>query len=487
MATALTGCSSRASAAAAAPAGVALPRPSGGDDSLAVGVGGSGGAGGNGNTATVSNSGSIVTRGTDAIGLSVQSIGGGGGKGGKGGATAGGAADFSNAKALFDILAAGLNLNQTVTKLGDGILQIGHIGEEIKATYDELTGIFSQPQAGEAEKGTAVKMNVSVSVGGSGGAAGDGGAANATNTGSITTYGAQSDGIYAQSVGGGGGSGGAASSTSGAANDTPIQTAIGVGGKGGGGGQGGPVTVVNETGGNIVTQGVAAFGVFAQSVGGGGGEGSLAGTVSGSLKSLSVGIGGNGGKGGDGGTVRVTTDGAITTTGKHGIGIFAQSVGGGGGLVRTMTTDETFDPSKIVINPQGRVADVHGLTLTLGGQNGIAGNGGDVFVTTSGPITTSGLDAHAILAQSIGGGGGLVVGGQITRLAGGPGGGSGNGGNVAIQLNPTTPISTAGDGAYGIVAQSIGGGGGFAGDPSSVQYYQIGTETAVQFQRRQRR
>ena len=56
-------------------------------------------------------------------------------------------------------------------------------------------------------------MNVSVSVGGSGGAAGDGGAANATNTGSIATYGAQSDGIYAQSVGGGGGSGGAASST----------------------------------------------------------------------------------------------------------------------------------------------------------------------------------------------------------------------------------------------------------------------------------
>ena len=81
-------------------------------DIVAVGVGGSGGAGGNGNIATVANGGSIVTRGTDAIGLSVQSIGGGGGTGGKGGATAGGAAVVSNAQALFDILANGLGLNQ---------------------------------------------------------------------------------------------------------------------------------------------------------------------------------------------------------------------------------------------------------------------------------------------------------------------------------------------------------------------------------------
>ena len=35
-----------------------------------------------------------------------------------------------------------------------------------------------------------------------------------------------------------------------------------------------------------------------------------------------------------------------------------------------MTTDETFDPSKIVINPQGRLADVHGFSLNIGGQNG---------------------------------------------------------------------------------------------------------------------
>ena len=243
----------------------------------------------------------------------------------------------------------------------------------------------------------------------------------ATNTGSIATYGAQSDGIYAQSVGGGGGSGGAASSTDKAANDTPVQASLAVGGQGGAGGAGGPVTVTNGTGGTILTQGVAAFGIFAQSVGGGGGEGSLAGTVNGSLQSLGMGIGGNGGGGGDGGVVTVTTgDGAngstITTTGKHGIAIFAQSVGGGGGLVRTMTTDQTFDPSKIVINPQGRLADIHGFSLNIGGQNGSSGAGGNVNVFASGPITTSGLDAHAILAQSIGAGGGMAVGGQFASF-----------------------------------------------------------------------
>ena len=468
-------------------AGGGVATANGGKLSIAVGVGGNGGAGGNGDTATVTNSGSIVTRGTNSIGISVQSIGGGGGKAGKGGATAGGTNAVSNATSLFDILAGGLNFGQTVTNLGDGILQIGQIGQEIQATSDELNGIFSQPQAGEPNKGNSVNLNVGVSVGGKGGAAGNGGAANAANAGSIATYGAQSDGIYAQSVGGGGGSGGAASSTDKAANDTPVQASLGVGGKGGAGGAGGPVTVINGTGGTILTQGVAAFGIFAQSVGGGGGEGSLAGTVNGSLQSLGVGIGGNGGGGGDGGIVNITTgDGTsgstINTTGKHGIAIFAQSVGGGGGLVRTMTTDQTFDPSKIVINPQGRLADIHGFSLAIGGQNGSFGTGGGVTVLVSGPVTTSGLDAHAILAQSIGGGGGMVVGGQNNLAlggSGGAGGARGDGGDVKVQLQPGARISTSGAGAYGILAQSIGGGGGAAGDFSAPNRYQLGTTGAV--------
>ena len=420
----------------------------GGEISVAVGVGGRGGAGGNGNTATVSNSGSIVTRGTDAIGMSVQSIGGGGGTAGKAGATAGGSPTISNANSLFDILAKGLNLNQTVTKVADGIFLIGKIGERFQATATELQEIFGQPQApapadpDNPERTKAPKINLAVAVGGIGGAAGNGAAANATNTGSIVTFGAQSDGIYAQSVGGGGGSGGAATSTGASGTSAPVQSAIGVGGNGGGGGHGGDVTVVNGTHGSILTQGVSAIGVFAQSVGGGGGEGAAAGTVSGSLKSVSIGIGGNGKMGGNGGAVSVTAgdgtpDSYIATTGKNSIAIFAQSVGGGGGVARTMTTDQTFDPSKIVINPQGRAADVQGFSLNLGGTGGISGEGGPVVVTTNGTVTTQGRNAHAILAQSIGGGGGLVVGGQLNLPSdgtGGPGDASGNGGIVSNQI-----------------------------------------------------
>ncbi|WP_159993685.1 autotransporter outer membrane beta-barrel domain-containing protein [Roseomonas sp. 18066] len=456
----------------------------GGNLSIAVGVGGQGGAGGQGNAATVVNSGSILTRGTDAIGLAVQSIGGGGGKAGKGGATAGGVTDLSNAQALYDTLAAGLNFNQAVTRIADGILQIGQIGENIQATAKELNGIFDQPQSGKDEEGSSVSIQVSVSVGGTGGAAGPGGLVSATNTGQISTLGAQSDGIYAQSIGGGGGSGGGASSTSAASDDTPVQSAIGVGGNAGGGGNGGGVNVVNGAGGSIVTQGVAAFGIFAQSVGGGGGEAALAGTVSGSLRSLSVGIGGSGGVGGDGGAVSVTTEGgsSLVTGGKHGIGILAQSIGGGGGLVRTMTTDQTFDPAKIADNPQGRIGDVHGLVLDFGGRNGIAGQGGTVLVTTNAPLTTSGLNAHGILAQSVGGGGGLLVGGRATIPpggTGGSGGAQGDGGNVTIRLQAGTVLRTSGDGAFGVLAQSIGGGGGAAGDFSAVNRYQLRTSDAV--------
>jgi hypothetical protein len=391
---------------------------------------------------------------------------------------------------LIDTLSAGLNFGQSVTTITDQILQIGQIGENIQASAQQLAGILQQPQAqGDGEEGESdsisVQVNVGVSVAGRGGGAGNGSVVGVTNTGQVATFGAQSDGILAQSIGGGGGSGGAASSVGSASDDTPVQASVAVGGGGGSGGNGGNVTVINGTGGQILTQGVLAMGVVAQSIGGGGGEGSIAGTVNGSLKSLGVGVGGNGAAGGDGGAVSVSTgDGtagsdspapssSIATTGKHGIGILAQSIGGGGGLVRTMTTDQTFDPSKILNNPQGRIADIQGFSLDLGGQDGAGGHGGPVQVTVTGPLTTSGLGAHAVVAQSIGGGGGFVAGGQFLGPihAGGGTNRTGDGGAVTIGLRSGGAIETVGDGAYGLFAQSIGGGGGVAGDPSLVGTY----------------
>jgi hypothetical protein len=100
-------------------------------------------------------------------------------------------------------------------------------------------------------------------VGGSGGASGSGKLVNVENTGSITTSGAGSIAIVAQSIGGGGGLGG-----TGAVGE---DGEIGVGGRGGAAGNGGMVTVTQT--GDIATSGVAAHGVLAQSIGGGGGYG----------------------------------------------------------------------------------------------------------------------------------------------------------------------------------------------------------------------
>src|SRR5690606_22395175 len=105
-----------------------------------------------------------------------------------------------------------------------------------------------------------------------------------------------------------------------------------------------------------------------------------------------------------------------------------------------------------------------------GGTGNLAGN---VLVDNGGVIDTSGKGAHGILAQSIGGGGGnggVVLSGNLnlTMPVGAPlisiGGKGGDGGDAgAVNVVNSGSIITRGDGAHGIVAQSIGGGGGNAG------------------------
>ncbi|NJC08634.1 hypothetical protein GGQ62_001632 [Polymorphobacter fuscus] len=446
--------------------------------SISVGVGGNGGAGGDGGGVSVQNAGGIVTRGTDAAGLFAQSVGGGGGKGGKGGATSGGVNPINQAKSLADTLAAGFNLGGNVTQPVDGIFKIAGIGNEILKSAQELSAIAKQLAGGPYSIGAAANLDVAVSVGGRGGAAGTAGGVQVANNGQIATFGAQSDGIFAQSVGGGGGKGGAASSTDKSADDGRNQAAVGVGGAGGAGGNGGVVDVSNARDARVDTGGVLGFGIVAQSVGGGGGGAGLAGTVAGSLRSLSVSVGGSGGAQGSGGAVAIENDGIVSTGGKHGIGMLVQSIGGGGGLVRTMTTDQTFDPALIVDNPQGRLGDVHGLTLSFGGGGNPVGNAGTVVVDMAGSVATAGRTAHAIVAQSIGGGGGAVFGGQLLANNVATNTGTGNGAAVAVTLTAGASIATIGDAAYGILAQSIGGGGGLAGDLANVGNARTGVDAS---------
>ena len=167
--------------------------------------------------------------------------------------------------------------------------------------------------------------------------------------GSVTTSGDYSAGVIAQSIGGGGGAGG--SSKSGSINlsgETQIQLNSVIGGNGGWAGGGGNVVVLNT--GNISTgeqhllrsDGRFSPGLFAQSIGGGGGMGgsayngtiTVAGESESGLGSIDGGVvvGGRGGAGGDAGSVEIKSMGEkITTKADFSSGIQAVSVGGGGG------------------------------------------------------------------------------------------------------------------------------------------------------------
>ena len=82
----------------------------------------------------------------------------------------------------------------------------------------------------------------------------------------------------------------------------------------------------------IETFGERSRGIYAQSVGGGGGNGGFAVQVAGGYGvSASIAVGGSGGSGGEGGTVDINGDVTVRTNGDYSEGIFAQSVGGGGG------------------------------------------------------------------------------------------------------------------------------------------------------------
>lgn len=394
------------------------------DLTVSVSIGGNGGSGNAGGQVDIVNKGDISTAGNVAHGIFAQSVGGGGGNGG--------------------------------TAYGAG----------------------------------TSKQNLVFSFGGSGGAGGAGGTVTVANDARIHTDGDGSYGILAQSVGGGGGTG--VGAVSGKSKPKSVTIDLALGGSGGVGNIGGAVSVTNS--GTIATTGAEAHAIFAQSVGGGGGvfqtnletKDAQGGADSSeivpdstmiaflqtfgleevpktektdpiaakfSLGTRAFALGGTGGAGNDGGAVRVVHSGFITTSGTGAFGIFAQSVGAGGGIS----------------DGPGASADVE-RTYSFGGKGGAAGNGGTVSIDLTGngrasQISTSGDAATAVFAQSIGGGGGYggasIFFGKSELTLGGVGGSNGNGGAISITGGPAgTAISTTGNFAHGIWAQSLGGGGG---------------------------
>ena len=82
----------------------------------------------------------------------------------------------------------------------------------------------------------------------------------------------------------------------------------------------------------VATLGARSYGLLAQSIGGGGGDGgfSIAGSI-GKGPAANFSLGGSGGGGRDGGDVTLNSSSRIATVGEESHAIFAQSVGGGGG------------------------------------------------------------------------------------------------------------------------------------------------------------
>ena len=414
-------------------------------------LGNQGSEGGTGGTVEVDVSGSITTAGADAPGVQAQSIGGGGGQGG----AAGSDASFDNPiLAALDARAAGTNV--------------------AKALYALLNNGTPSGQ---------FHFTRTMSLGGAGGPGNVGGTVDVTleKTGKIVTAGDWSSGIFAQSVGGGGGKGGSAFATgTGWVDPTHfnLNTNVALGGAGGAGADGGGVTA-NLNGGSVSTSGFGAAGILAQSVGGGGGHG--ADGSDGFVGTLSLGgaAGGGAGGGGEGGDVTLNTASSpttLSTKGEAAFGVMLQSVGGGGGLagagtsVRVAVADDPIPPIKIAAGTDaGKISASESM-----------GRGGNVTLQDLGgmSISTHGNNAVGVLAQSVGGAGGTIINSQnqlastgvTTTIVGSTvyqGAAFNFGGDVTVNLAEATYVTTSGTGAHGVLAQSVGGGGGIVGLPGT--------------------
>jgi len=464
--------------------------------SVSVGIGGSGGAGGAGKKVEVTSASNITTGATvnpnsphlgfSSPGIHAQSIGGGGGSGG-----------FSVAAALSNGVSATVAVGGSGNAAGNaGEVLVHQRGSDrtIETFGGQSDGILAQSVGGGGGNGgfsvaaSGGKYGaVSVGVGGQGAAGGTGSHVGVTNESTIKTHGAQSNGIVAQSTGGGGGSGGFAVSIAVGGTEAIGDVSVAVGGSGGAGSAAGRVDVTNLPSASIETLGKNSIGIAAQSTGGGGGNGGFAGVGVLNMKqggnfNVGVAVGGRGGVGGTGGLIDITSAGVINTHGHDSYGILAQSTGGGGG-VGGMAVSTIFGLAGDDGELKGGSLNV---AVAVGGNGGDGNSGGLVSVLQSqGSITTKGDRSHAIAALSTGGGGGMAggaVAGTVVANADTPSkkvsipvsiggtGGSGNlGGNVTV--NNTGMLKTEGEGAYGILAQSIGGGGGNGGGANSFSFY----------------
>jgi hypothetical protein len=292
------------------------------------------------------------------------------------------------------LLAPSLNFGSS----GGSVLSGGDVSlnleGDLQTTGDNSLGMIFQSVG--AGGGTASVLGVDglhVSLGGSGGASGDGGALDVQNTGDIVTAGVRSHAVFLQSIGGGG----SAVFTDAAAPTVSLSAANT--------GNGGDISFAQN--GSIATQGDFSYGVFAQSVGGGGGfvDGAFAASA-----------------GGDGsaGAIDLLLNGDIAALGDFSTALFAQSTdanGLGGDITTVLTAGNRLigGEAGVAVYYDGGSANRFtnfGTVATLSGPLGFAfrgGAGGDV------------VDNHGVVMGNVdfaGGINGFVNHADATFLAG---------------------------------------------------------------------
>ncbi|WP_038023102.1 hypothetical protein, partial [Synechococcus sp. RS9916] len=416
-------------------------------------MGGKGGGGSNAGDVSLTTNGSktlgVATAGESATGILLQSIGGGGGQAG--------AIHNKAANSTTNATLGGFTAGATGAGGGGGNSgSVSLISEDLVITTTGNNAIALMAQSVGGGGGSVVNnvsdvqagnVNVNAAIGASGGNGGNSGAVN-LNIQDGTIL-TSGDNATALYVQSVGGGGGSSSSFVGGTSSSTITINGTVGGSGGSGGNSGRITISNAA--DIQTLGDNAVGIYAQSVGGGGGEVSLATPSSGGGNTIggTLQVGGTGGSGGNAGNVSVSNDGIVVTNKSQSHGIFSQSIGGGGGRISIATPSGTTGTDAFI---------------SFGGSGGDGGNGGNVSVTNSGVIDISGAAAYGIYAQSVGGGGGSLSSTAAMKASlGGSGGSGGNSGNITINNTVDGEIVTRGDNGIGVYALAIGGGGGDIG------------------------
>ena len=205
--------------------------------------------------------------------------------------------------------------------------------------------------------------------------------------------------------------------------------------------------------------------MYGLAVGGGGGVGGASISTASAVGGLSITLGADGSSGGLGGSALLNNDGQITTSGNDAYGMFAQTIGGGGGFVAV--TGQEIDQSTGISQSVTEVLRYAGQIQLSNPASGSNGGNAEINLYSDGKITTSGINSYGIHAQSVGGSGGVFIINpnptpdfcSLYQACDNQRVNRNDGGTVTVNSQSGSSITTAGAGAAGIFAQAIGGGG----------------------------